>query len=93
MRLRRRYRMKRASDGCFHRVRRYTGFEVYTIWWTQACSGCTETREGHHSPRRGAGCSECGYTGKSRLSWYVPFNPANQARIDAKADARSSDAS
>jgi hypothetical protein len=52
------------------------GGPVYhTGWWTETCSGCTESYMGHYtlgSAERGVGCSECGYTGKRRQCWSVP---------------------
>ena len=47
---------------------------VYTYEeWTTNCSGCTESEMGHYtcgSAQKGAGCRECGYTGKRRDGWY-----------------------
>lgn len=50
--------------------------------WTGSCSGCTESEDGHpvgHYPADpkhhcliGAGCPECGYTGKTRRAYWVP---------------------
>lgn len=37
--------------------------------WTQACSGCNAEWE-----ERGSGCAECGYTGLSRQSHWVPVS-------------------
>jgi hypothetical protein len=51
--------------------------------WTDSCSGCTETVDGHNvfeypiDPKHGcfvgAGCPECGYTGKRRREFWVPM--------------------
>lgn len=41
--------------------------------WSSACSGCTEAPEMALGPDRGLGCSECGYTGRSRNAQWVPY--------------------
>lgn len=51
--------------------------------WDRSCSGCFETVDGHpfghypidrkHNISIGAGCDECGFTGKRRVSMWVPF--------------------
>jgi len=54
--------------------------------YTTACSGCFEAGEygglAHRYAwdekaqcRIGFGCEECGYTGKRRWSWWVPYVP------------------
>lgn len=58
-----------------------------TVTLTQACTGCFESVEGHVPYQDGkpiypydekarcyvgAGCSECGYTGKRRWTHFVP---------------------
>lgn len=43
--------------------------------WSAACSGCTNDHE-----ERGHGCSECGYTGRSRSAQWVPLQPAGEAQ-------------
>ena len=59
------------------------GGPVFTYGsWTQSCSGCFETEDGHpvgrypwdkkHQCYIGAGCSECGYTGKRRDGIHTP---------------------
>lgn len=50
-------------------------------YWTESCTGCRETEDGHnvgHYPWDskagcyvGAGCEECGYTGKRRDGWPI----------------------
>ncbi len=40
--------------------------------WTQGCSGCWGTFE-----HTGHGCSECGYTGRRRVGFWVPLLPAD----------------
>lgn len=39
--------------------------------WTSACSGCSEGRD-YAVDEIGAGCTECGFTGKRRTSMWVP---------------------
>ena len=39
--------------------------------WSHACSGCYEGYEIVHAS--GNGCSECGYTGRSRSGAWVPL--------------------
>jgi len=78
---RRGYRMRTLVDkvtGKRSRVRvvRHHGFPGYWICWTAACSGCNETPEGHTPDSEGIGCSECGYTGKRRHTFFCPFNMA-----------------
>lgn len=71
------------DEGIRRRVYRHHGFNGYWTRWTQACSGCHETIDGYESGNMwddklkcyiGWGCSECGYTGKRRIEWFVPFN-------------------
>jgi hypothetical protein len=81
MNARRGYRMRTLVDkvtGKRSRVRvvRHHGFLGYWIHWTQACSGCAETPEGHMPDAQGMGCSECGYTGKRRHTFFCPFDVA-----------------
>lgn len=50
--------------------------------WTDSCSGCRETEDGHNVGEYpwddkakcyiGAGCDECGHTGKRRRAEWVP---------------------
>jgi hypothetical protein len=48
--------------------------------YTTACSGCTEVGEYERMPDAGAGCSECGYTGKRRQSVWTPLALFEAAR-------------
>lgn len=59
----------------------FGGGPVYTYGeWTTSCSGCFETEDGHpvgdypydakNHCHIGAGCPECGYTGKRKQGWY-----------------------
>ncbi len=41
----------------------------YSASWTAACSGCAYGFE-----ERGAGCHECGHTGRRRQGMWVPFS-------------------
>lgn len=47
--------------------------------WSQCCSVCCDDREGHVS-ERGAGCHECGYTGRVRSGMWIPIRMAAAAR-------------
>lgn len=40
-----------------------------SVTWTEPCSGCYE---GYAHDGRGSGCPECGNTGRSRRSMWVP---------------------
>lgn len=67
--------------------RMFGGGPIYTYGeWTQSCSGCRETEDGYNVGEYpwdeknkcwiGAGCSECGYTGKRRDGWYAAVDKA-----------------
>lgn len=44
----------------------------HTMWATGDCTGCTEI--GDYGAQWGPdGCSECGYTGKRRSPYFLPF--------------------
>jgi len=66
------YRFRVGHDGQRHKVVVEDGFEGYFSTVTLDCSGCTEIEEGE--VRSQAGCSECGYTGKRRSRFFVPFD-------------------
>lgn len=80
-----RYRMA-LVDGHRVRVVRHQGIDGFIVHWTASCSGCLESEDGRPVGRYpfdakarcsiGAGCSECGYTGKRRQSAWVPLDPA-----------------
>lgn len=84
----RRYRMVALGcDGELQRVLvvKHHGFEGYFVRWTDSCSGCLELGDyGGGSENYiydekakclvGAGCHECGYTGKRRNELFVPFD-------------------
>lgn len=50
------------------------GVECMRVIYSGACSGCTEVPECTHAPDRGSGCHECGYTGRKRHDYFVPFD-------------------
>ncbi len=62
----------------------HDGFEGYVVRWTGSCSGCFETEDGHPVGSYpwdnkakcyvGAGCEECGYTGKRRNVVWIPID-------------------
>jgi len=65
------------------------GEACHKVTWTQHCTGCLESGEGQINsndypwdPKAkchiGAGCDECGYTGKRRQTFFVPV----QSNID-----------
>ncbi len=78
-----RYRM---YDGKRYRVVMNEGFEGFVVRWTATCTGCYESEDGHPVGEYdfdqksgcaiGAGCEECGYTGKSRRAEWCPFDYA-----------------
>lgn len=41
--------------------------------WSRHCSGYTETPESTSPAHRGIGCGECGYTGRTRESMFLPL--------------------
>jgi hypothetical protein len=55
--------------------------------WTQTCSGCFNSEDGHpigeypkdakHGCFVGSGCDECGYRGKRRIEMWVPVSANN----------------
>lgn len=84
----RRYRTVDLCDGETMRVMvvEFRGHEGYIARWTASCSGCHETNEGYETGLYpydkkaqcyvGAGCHECGYTGKRREAMWIPFDYA-----------------
>lgn len=46
------------------------------VSFSTECSGCADTEEFYSSTSKGGGCSECGYTGRSRRVCFVPHFPA-----------------
>lgn len=61
------------------------------VRWTDSCSGCHETVDGQSMGcypydakakcEVGAGCEDCGYTGKSRRCEWVPLPPEALERL------------
>ena len=43
------------------------------VSYSTECSGCANHEDFHSLDGKGAGCSECGYTGRSRQIDFVPF--------------------
>lgn len=60
------------------------GVEGYNSAFTATCSGCFESLDGQPCGSYpwdkkaccyiGSGCHECGYTGKRRVHFFVPFS-------------------
>ena len=69
------YRMATVAKRRVRIVEMY-GAPGYVVRWTSRCSGCSDEREGVSSDV-GAGCSECGYTGKSRQAHWIPLDPCS----------------
>lgn len=65
------------------------GEKCAIVRFTRSCSGCTETSDGYNvngydtDPKWGcligAGCHECGYTGKRRIEMWVPVKHLSEA--------------
>lgn len=77
-------RYRKNEDGRRFKVVIREGFEGYVARATLSCSGCHETCEGYstgqyaYDPKAmcevGFGCEECGYTGKRRHEYWIPFD-------------------
>jgi hypothetical protein len=52
------------------------GVEYYQAAWTGECTGCTERGEMGGTKYGPFGCDECGYTGKRRITFLIPFDPS-----------------
>lgn len=87
---RRRYR--RDEDGVRRVVSVINGVEGYWSKFTESCSGCCELGDycgmahlyeydDKHGCHVGAGCSECGYTGKRVERFFVPFDLKDFQRL------------
>lgn len=51
----------------------FSGSPIFIlVKFSLCCSGCSDCG-GYTSPRRGAGCEECGYQGRVRSAEYVPL--------------------
>ncbi len=77
-------------DGYRVKVVMLDGIEGFMVRFTMSCPGCCELGEynglAHLYPydkkaqcHIGAGCSECGYTGKRRMNEWVPFEERRTA--------------
>jgi len=42
------------------------------VSFSTECSGCADSEDFYSSTGKGSGCSECGYTGRSRRCYFVP---------------------
>lgn len=81
-----RYRTIGDDEFGFQRVRVVIndGHEGYIARWTESCTGCFESEDGHPvgdydwDQKRGCyvggGCSECGYHGVRRVEYWIPFD-------------------
>ena len=91
-------RYRKDREGKRYRVVLNEGHEGFVTRWTESCTGCFEFNEGwglehyeydaKHKCRIGAGCSECGYTGKRRASFWVPFDMTAWSRYVKAAEER-----
>lgn len=93
--------MRRDDEGDLHQVVRYDGMDGFVVRWTASCTGCFEFGDygglAHLYPwddkakcRIGAGCSECGYTGKRVQEHWVPFDMAAHSEREGRREARRS---
>jgi len=68
-----------------------SGALIFTVArWTDKCSGCScHCREG--CTHGASGCDECGYTGKRRQAFWVPYleSDAPKQRTERKALERT----
>lgn len=82
------------------RVVKFEGEEWFVVRWTTACSGCLESDSGTvyfsggFDPKLGitigAGCDECGYTGKRADSAFIPFHEMGDMVRDCPGRQRNS---
>lgn len=95
----RRWEMRRDDEGVLHRVVHYDGMDGFVVRWTASCTGCFESGEygsleafypwdEKAKCRIGAGCSECGHTGKVRQEHWEPFDSATWYARELRRDAR-----
>ncbi len=91
--------MRRDEDGALHRVVRFDGMDGFVARWTVSCSGCFETGDygsgAHLYPfdekarcHIGAGCSECGYTGKRVHRQWIPFDMDAHSEREERRERR-----
>jgi hypothetical protein len=77
-------RYRRTNDGHLYLVVTVDGVDGFIVEFTDSCSGCHETIDGYETGDYpydakaqcyvGAGCQECGHTGKRRRREWVPFD-------------------
>jgi hypothetical protein len=93
------YRMRRDDEGTLHRVVVLGGMDGFVVRWTDSCSGCFEAGDyggnAHNYPydekarcHIGAGCNECGYTGKTICEEWVPFDMKAYCVREARRERR-----
>jgi hypothetical protein len=73
-------------DGTRFLVVMLHGKRGFVVRWTGACSGCVSDEE-CVSHDIGAGCYECGYTGKRRREEWLPlaeFQPQEKGPANAE---------
>ncbi len=88
-------RYRRHEDGTRSKVVTVDGIDGFIARWTDSCTGCYESCDGYpsgrypvdpkHGCRVGAGCHECGYTGKRRYETWAPFDFAEYERASIAA--------
>ena len=79
----RRYRRDDKGRRRLVRVCERTGVEGYEAVETIKCSGCTEVGEMGGQTWGPFGCDECGYTGKRRVRFWIPFDINEYVNADA----------
>ena len=71
------------DDGKRAKLVRYRGRLGYEERVTTDCTGCTDG--GDCGSKVGPiGCSECGYTGRRRMRYWLPLTKAERARLKAR---------
>ena len=86
-------RYRKAEDGVRRVIAIVDGVEGYWSKFTMSCSGCFEPGEcmglAHlyeYDVKRhcyvGAGCEECGYSGKRVERFFVPFDLNDVSRLE-----------
>lgn len=90
------------GDGEFGRHRvlvvYFKGIAGHLVRWTGSCTGCHETVDGQETGWYpfdekaqcyvGAGCDECGHTGKRRREEWVPIDPSDYNLSEEVTDAK-----
>lgn len=85
------HRMVRLDDGVRARLRWCRGRPGIVVTYTTTCSGCYETVDGYppsgygydekNRCAIGMGCEECGFTGKRRVSHFVPLTASERRQL------------